>query len=228
VEDDPRMLDLLRRGLWERGHSVVTAITAQEGQELAEQHDFDIVVLDVGLPDRSGHTVALNLRRRPNPPAILMLTAQSDVDQVVSGLESGADDYVTKPFSFAELVARIGSASRRSRLTRAGEITFGDFILNLKRRCLLRDHVDLRLTRSEYLLLRELALHHGDVVPRRQLMQAVWGTAHVTQGALDTLVGVLRDKLDGAAASYIHTERGSGYALRRDPIRPCTEAESHD
>jgi DNA-binding response OmpR family regulator len=220
------MLDLLRRGLWERGHSVVTAPTAQEGQELAEQHDFDVVVLDVGLPDRSGHTVARNLRGRPNPPAILMLTAQSDLDQVVSGLESGADDYVTKPFSFSELVARIGSASRRSRLTRAGEIVFGDFVLNLKRRCLLRDHVDLHLTRSEYLLLRELALRHGDVVPRRQLMQAIWGTAHVTQGALDTLVGVLRDKLDGPATRYIHTERGSGYALLRDPILPRAEPEA--
>jgi DNA-binding response OmpR family regulator len=222
------MVDLLRRGLWERGHSVVTAVSAQEGQQLAEQHEFDVVVLDVGLPDRSGHTVAENLRRRPNPPAILMLTAQSDLDQVVSGLESGADDYVTKPFSFSELVARIGSASRRSRLSRAGEIVFGDFVLDLKRRCLTRDRVEIHLTRGEYLLLRELGLHHGDVVSRRQLMQAVWGTLHVTQGALDTLVGVLREKLDGASTGFIQTERGAGYALLRHPLRPAAEPTSHD
>ncbi len=221
------MVDLLRRGLWERGHSVVTALTAQEGQELSEQHEFDVVVLDVGLPDRSGYTVAQGLRERPNSPAILMLTAQSDLDQVVSGLEAGADDYVTKPFSFSELVARIGSASRRSRITRAGQIVFGDFVLDLKRRNLMRNHAEVHLTRSEYLLLRELGLHHGDVVPRRQLMQAVWGTLIVSQGALDTLVGALREKLDGSPNGFIHTERGSGYALRREPLSSSTEPAAH-
>jgi len=216
VEDDPRMVELLRRGLWERGHSIVTAATAQEGQELAGQHEFDVIVLDVGLPDRSGHTVAEYLRQKPNPPAILMLTAQSELEQVVSGLESGADDYITKPFSFAELVARIGSASRRSRVTRAGEVRFGEFVLDLKRRCLLRGVAEVQLTRSEYLLLRELALHQGEIVSRRQLMQAVWGTVHVTQGALDTLMGVVREKLDASRTELIHTERGAGYMLRRE------------
>jgi two-component system OmpR family response regulator len=153
-----------------------------------------------------------------------MLTAQSDLNQVISGLESGADDYLTKPFSFPELVARIGSASRRSRLTRAGEIAFGGFVLDLQHRKLLRNAAEVRLTRSEYLLLRELALHREDMVSRRQLMQAVWGTTQVAQGSLDTLMGVLREKLDATRNGLIHTERGVGYLLHRE--LPPEEAAS--
>jgi len=233
IEDDPRMVDVLRRGLWERGHSIVTATTAQEGEQLAAAHTFDVVLLDIGLPDRSGYTVAESLRQQQQPPAIVMLTAQSDLDQVVSGLESGADDYVTKPFSLPELCARIGSVSRRCRLSRAGEIAFGGFVLDLHRRKLLHGAAEVRLTRAEYLLLRELGLHRDDVVTRRQLMQAVWGTAQITQGALDTLMNCLREKLDSAHAGsssgagtssanqeeFIVTVRGSGYCLRGEGLR---------
>ena len=209
------MLELLRRGLWERGHSIVTATTAQEGQGLATAHEFDAIVLDVGLPDRSGYTVAEQLRQRPDRPAIVMLTALSEEDHVVSGLDSGADDYLTKPFSFPELAARIGAASRRARLSKAGEVCFGQFLLDLKRRRLTRECVEVHVTRSEYLLLRELALHQEDTVSRRQLMRAVWGNTQVAHGSLDTLMGALREKLDVAGTGLIQTVRGLGYSLRR-------------
>jgi DNA-binding response OmpR family regulator len=222
IEDDPRMVDLLRRGLWDHGHSVVTAATAQEGQDLADEHDFDAIVLDIGLPDRSGFTVAAHLSQRADRPAIVMLTALNEEDHIVSGLDIGADDYLTKPFSFAELLARLACASRRSSLHRAGEIPFCGFTLDLKQHRLLHNHTEVRLTRSEYLLLRELALYCGEVVPRRKLMEAVWGTTQVTQGALDTLMASLREKLhegqpEQHATDLVITLRGLGYMLLQEP-----------
>jgi DNA-binding response OmpR family regulator len=215
IEDDLRMLEVLRRGLWERGHSIVTATTAQEGQDLATAHEFDAIVLDIGLPDRSGYTIAEQLRQRPDRPAIVMLTALSEEDHVVSGLDSGADDYLTKPFSFPELTARIGSASRRARLSRSGEVHFGEFVLDLKQHRLMREYAEVHVTRNEYLLLRELALHQEDTVSRRQLMRVVWGNTQVAEGSLDTLMGALREKLDVPRTGLIQTMRGSGYCLRR-------------
>ena len=222
IEDDPRMADVLRRGLWERGHTIMAAATAAEGEQLAETHEFDAIVLDVGLPDRSGFSVAERLRGRPDRPAIVMLTSQREEDHIVAGLDSGADDYVTKPFSFSELIARIGSASRRSRFSKTGEIRFGGFLLDLQQHRLLHGSHEVHLTRSEFLLLRELALRCGEPVLRRQLIAAVWGTTQVTQGALDTLIGTLRDRLDAAGDSPIATLRGQGYMLQRGAAKAET------
>jgi DNA-binding response OmpR family regulator len=123
IEDDPRMVELLRTGLWEKGHSIVTATTAEEGQQLVDEKRFDAMVLDIGLPGRSGYTIAQHLRKRPNRPAIVMLTALNQEDYIVGGLNAGADDYVTKPFSFRELVARITSAVRRTRIAAADDFS---------------------------------------------------------------------------------------------------------
>jgi DNA-binding response OmpR family regulator len=221
IEDDPRMVELLRTGLWERGHSIVTATTAEEGQQLVDENNFDAIVLDIGLPGRSGYTIAQHLRDRPNRPAILMLTALNQEDHIVHGLDLGADDYLTKPFSFPELAARIHSAARRSRLANADHLAFGPFVLDTKKRRLLMDLSEIHITRSEYLLLRALTLHRGEVVPRRQLMQAVWGTTIVSHGALDTLVNTLRDKLNAGQPGFIATARGAGYSLA-DDVEPRT------
>jgi two-component system copper resistance phosphate regulon response regulator CusR len=213
IEDDLRMLELLRTGLWERGHSIVTAMTAQEGQQLADENNFDAIVLDIGLPDRSGYTVAQHLMKRANRPAIVMLTALNQEDSVVSGLNAGADDYLTKPFSFPELAARIASAARRSRIAASDQFCFGLFRLNIESSRLFCDGMEVRLTRNEYLLLRALALNYGEVVPRRKLAQAVWGGTAVSHGALDTLINTLRDKLHGEQPGLISTIRGIGYSL---------------
>jgi len=213
IEDDPRMVELLRTGLAERGHSIATAATAEEGQRLVDRQKFDAIVLDIGLPGRSGYAVAEHLRERPNRPAILMLTALNREDQVVSGLDAGADDYLTKPFSFPELVARIHSASRRARLAVADDLTFGPFVLDTKNRRLLRDRTPIHITRGEYLLLRALTVNRGEVVSRRQLMQAIWGTTIVSHGALDTLVNAVREKLNPGQPGLIVTIRGTGYSL---------------
>jgi DNA-binding response OmpR family regulator len=216
IEDDPRMLELLRAGLWERGHSIVTAATAEEGQQLIDENTFDAIVLDIWLPGRSGYTIVQHLRDRPNRPAVLMLTALNQENQIVLGLDIGADDYLTKPFSFPELSARIHSAARRARVANADNFVFGPFILDTKKRRLVKDLREVHITRSEYLLLRFLTLHRGEVVPRRQLMQAVWGTTIVSHGALDTLVNTLREKLNAEQPGLITTVRGIGYCLADD------------
>jgi len=223
IEDDPRMVELLRTGLWERGHSIVTATTAEEGRQLVDENSFDAIVLDIGLPGRSGYTVAEHLRERPNRPAIVMLTALNQEDQVVRGLDTGADDYLTKPFSFPELVARIHSAARRTRSAVANDFSFGPFHLDLGKRRLFCDRTEIRITRSEYLLLRALVLNRGEVVTRRQLIQAVWETTILSHGALDTLVNTLREKLNAGQPGLIATVRGVGYSLVED-AEPRAEA----
>jgi DNA-binding response OmpR family regulator len=145
-----------------------------------------------------------------------MLTALNQEDQIVCGLDAGADDYITKPFSFPELVARIHSAARRTRIASADNFSFGPFRLDAANRRLFCDHIEVHITRSEYLLLRALALNRGDVVSRRKLMQAVWGSTIATSGALDTLVNTLREKLSAGHPDLITTVRRSGYTLVAD------------
>jgi DNA-binding response OmpR family regulator len=207
------MAELLHKGLWERGHSTVTATTAEQGQQLVDTEKFDAIVLDIGLPDRSGITIAQHLRARPNRPAIVMLTALNQEDNVVCGLDAGADDYLTKPFSFPELVARIGSAARRARMAAANDFCFGPFRLDTEKRCLVCNRTEVHITRSEYLLLCALARDRGEVVSRRQLMKAIWSTTIVSHGALDTLVNTLREKLHAKQPGLISTARGIGYLL---------------
>jgi DNA-binding response OmpR family regulator len=216
IEDDLRMVELLRTGLCEHGHSIVTATTAEQGQQLVDSEVFDAIVLDIGLPGRSGYTIAQHLRTRPNRPAIVMLTALNQEDNIVCGLDAGADDYLTKPFSFPELIARLGSAARRARIAATDDFCFGPFRLDTANRRLLCNRIEIHITRSEYLLLRSLALHRGEVVPRRQLMQAVWGTTIISHGALDTLVNTLREKLNAEQLGLITTARGLGYTLVED------------
>ena len=216
IEDDLRMVELLRTGLWEHGHTIVTATTAEQGQQLVDAENFDAIVLDIGLPGRSGYTIAQHLRSRPNRPAIVMLTALNQEDQVVCGLDAGADDYLTKPFSLPELLARIGSAARRARIAATDDFCFGPFRLDTRLRRLLCNRVEVHITRSEYLLLRALAIDRGEVISRRQLMQAVWGTTIISHGALDTLVNTLREKLNVKQHGLISTARGIGYSMVED------------
>jgi len=213
IEDDTRMVELLRDGLCEKGHNVLTAASAEEGKLLLDKNNFDAIVLDIGLPGQSGYTIVQMLRQRTDRPAIIMLTALDQEDNIVTGLDAGADDYITKPFSFPELAARIVSAVRRTRITSTNDFSFGPFQLDIKKRRLLCRDTEVHITRSEYLLLRVLVHHRGEMVSRRQLMQAVWGTTAVSHGALDTLVNALRIKLNDELPGLIATSRGVGYSM---------------
>jgi DNA-binding response OmpR family regulator len=216
IEDEIRMLELLRKGLYEAGHTVMTASDGDAGLELALTHEFDAMVLDIGLPGRSGYSIIEHLRHRPKRPAIVVLTALNREDNIVYGLDAGADDYLTKPFSFPELVARIASAARRTRFANADHFSFGPFRLDVSKHRLFCGYTEIHITRGEYLLLRALALHRGEVVSRRKLMQAVWGATSISHGALDTLVNTVREKLNAEKYGLIATVRGIGYSLVDD------------
>jgi DNA-binding response OmpR family regulator len=214
VEDDQRMLDLLCRGLRDFGHTAMPASEGDAGFELAMIMDFDVIVLDVCLPKRDGCEIAQTLRAKNKGVPILMLTARDAEDDIIRGLESGADDYLLKPFSFAELLVRLHTLVR----TNKKQIDRRGLYLDAARFLASRGDVPIQLTRSEFLLLGVLHQKAGLVVSRQAMIDAVWRYPHMTKAnALDVLVNALRTKLDGPFAhKMIETIRGVGYRLRPD------------
>jgi DNA-binding response OmpR family regulator len=216
IEDEPRMLDLLRRGLEEHDCLVLTAPDGLSGLELASTCDFDAILLDVGLPHRDGYEVVRMLRERARTTPVLMLTARDGEDDIIRGLELGADDYMTKPFSFPELVARLQSITRSRREDMSARLEVGDLVIDPMHRSVKRKDKPISLTRSEFSLLVTLIRSAGRCVPRHALMESVWGSdTAVGAGALDVLVSSLRSKIDAPNhGKVIGTVRGEGYILR--------------
>ncbi len=216
IEDDERMRDLLCRGLREAGHAAMPAPDGRVGLDLALEFDFDAVVLDIGLPFRDGFALARSLRAQCRAAPILMLTARDAEEDVLRGFDAGADDYLTKPFSFRELLARLQSLARRAaRRDAAAELT-----LDGARLAAVRDGQSIPLSRAEYLLLACLMENMGAVTPRERLVEVVWGGERaVSPNALDVLVNALRGKLEaGGEARAIATVRGLGYRLQTTRI----------
>lgn len=211
IEDDSRMLDLLCKGLRELGHTAMPASDGESGLDLALNHDFDAIILDLGLPVRDGIQIVVTLRAQNRHTPILIVTARDAEDDIIRGLESGADHYLVKPFSFPELLARLNGLTRTP--ARANfESPIG---LNPVRLTALRDNKIIQLTRSEYLLLSTLSHHAGKTVSRQLLTESIWGDAQVDPNTLDVLVNSLRGKFDSPyEAKRILTIRGAGYALQ--------------
>jgi DNA-binding response OmpR family regulator len=216
IEDELSMATLLRQGLEEEGHSVVLARDGAEGLGVARDGEFDVVILDLMLPKLDGLSVARLLRDERNQTPILMLTAKDASRDIVEGLDTGADDYLTKPFSFDELLARLRAVTRRGAGGRSACLQVADLSLNPATRVVLRGGQKLNLTRTEYGLLELLLRRPGRVVPRESIIQAVWGfDSDVEDNTLDVFVSQLRRKVDKPGlARLIHTERGFGYCLR--------------
>jgi DNA-binding response OmpR family regulator len=218
VEDEPRMLELLRRGLTEEGHNVVCAADGSEGWELARAYEFDAVVLDVMLPKMNGFELAKKLRQRQIATPVLMLTAKDSVPDIVRGLDAGADDYLTKPFSFSELLARLRAVRRRATSRSHNRVQVGDLILDPESRDVSRAGASISLTRTEYSLLERLMYRAGKVVPRRTLIESVWGfDREIEENTLDAFVRLLRQKVDREGMPrLILTVRGVGYMIREE------------
>jgi len=218
IEDEPRMLELLRKGLYEHGFTVMTAGDGETGLEIAAAHELDAIVLDIGLPKLDGYGVVKALRARECSTPVLILTARDAEDDIIRGLDLGADDYLTKPFSFPELVARLQSITRHRRKVKDGTIEAGEVVIDLTRHAVTRNRVSIDLTRQEFQLLMCLARQAGQCVPRQVLVQCVWGADHaVGATALDVLVNSLRAKIDSPhGTKLIETVRGSGYILKLD------------
>ena len=218
VEDETRMADLLRKGLTEEGHTATCASDGVEGLELASSYEFDVIILDVMMPKLSGYEMAKRLRAAKIKTPILMLTAKDAVPDVVKGLDVGADDYMTKPFSFEELVARLRAVKRRVLATEETNLRVADLMLDPASREVLRGESRVSLTRTEYNLLERLMFRAGKVVSRRSLIEAVWGfDREIEENTLDAFMHLLRNKIDAPGrAKLIHTVRGVGYMIRSD------------
>ena len=218
IEDEPRMLALLCKGLSEHGHGVMIASDGAEGLKLTLDHEFDVVLLDVGLPDLSGYDVAQVLRERNCQAGILMLTAYNKEDEIVRGLNLGADDYLTKPFSFPELLARLRAITRPSPEPAPTAIVVEDMVVDMLQHKATRQGHGIDLTRTEFLLLELLAQNSPRVVSRSSLIAGIWGgPKEVTPGALDVLVNSLRGKIDACfTTKLLQTVRGAGYLLKAE------------
>ncbi len=218
IEDEKRMVELLRKGLEEEGHSVVCAKDGVEGWELCKTYTFDMIILDVMMPRMDGHELARRLRTERIPTPILMLTAKDSLHDIVRGLDLGADDYLTKPFAFDELLARLRAVKRRAKVPQPTTLQLADLVLDPATREVSRAGVRLALTRTEYGLLERLMDRAGRVVPRHYLIESVWGFDRVIEGnTLDVFVRSLRSKVDGAGRRrLIHTVRGVGYMLKAE------------
>ncbi len=219
VEDEPRMLELLRRGLTEEGHNVTCASDGSHGWELAQAYEFDVVVLDVMLPKMNGFELARRLRKERITTPVLMLTAKDSVPDIVRGLDAGADDYLTKPFSFNELMARLRAIQRRATSRPENRLKVGDLILDPESREVSRAGIPISLTRTEYSLLERLIYRAGKVVPRHTLIESVWGfDREIEDNTLDAFVRLLRQKVDREGMpKLILTVRGIGYMIREEP-----------
>ncbi len=218
IEDEPGMAGALAQGLEDESYNVLTAEDGQKGLELARAAPFDLIVLDLMLPKLDGFQVARQLRQEGNQTPILVLTARDDVKDMVRALDLGADDYLTKPFSFEEFLARVRAVSRRGPIPSQVVLRVSDLAINTATREVTRSGRNIDLTAKEYKLLELLARQSPRVLSRDAILDSVWGFgAEVTPNNLEAFVRLLRSKLELAGESkLIRTVRGVGYSLRAE------------
>ena len=216
VDDDRRLCSVVKRGLVEEGYAVDAAYDGEDGQYLAETNPYDLIILDIMMPIRDGLQVCRDLRsRRVNSP-ILMLTARDAISDRVTGLDSGADDYLVKPFAFSELLARVRALLRREGTPRSVQITVGDLVLNTLTREVQRGDRTVNLTTKEYVILEYMMRHPNYVLTRTMIEEHDWDYSFdSTSNLVDVYVRRLRAKLgDQGKNELIETVRGAGYRLR--------------
>ena len=216
VEDEPRMLELLSRGLGEEGHVVMCAADGATGLELARVYHFDVIVLDIMMPKMDGFQMTRHMRAEKIKTPVLMLTAKDAVPDIVRGLDLGADDYLTKPFSFDELVARLRAVKRRLHQVGSPTLQVADLILDPAAHAVMRGGTAIPLSRTEYGILERLMFRSGKVCQRHMLIESVWGhDREIEDNTLDAFMHLLRTKIDRPGQpKLIHTLRGVGYMIR--------------
>ncbi|MCB9854487.1 MAG: response regulator transcription factor [Phycisphaerales bacterium] len=220
IEDNPKVSSMLERGLVEQGFSIVLVGTGYDGEEKATSESFDVIILDVMLPDLDGLSVCRNIRQAGVTTPILMLTALSDTSDKVSGLNAGADDYLVKPFEYDELIARINALFRRSDATAATVLTHHDVSMDLARRTVVRQGKSLNLSNKEFMLLQYFIRNPDRVLSRTAIADKVWNLDLADDSnVIDVCVSTLRRKVDKPFdPPLIHTVVGAGYLFGADGI----------
>ena len=222
AEDDGQLRSSISRGLREASYQVDEAATGPETLTLAAANDYDAIILDVLLPGKNGIVVCQALRERGSRVPILMLTALDGVEQRIAGLDSGADDYLTKPFDFGELLARLRAATRRGGDVVPAQLVVGDLVIDTLRHAVRRDRREIGLTAKEFAFLVYLARNAGRVVTRAEIMTNVWDDARNSfSNIIDVYAARLRRKIDdGEKVALLTTLRGTGFRLEGQP-RPA-------
>jgi DNA-binding response OmpR family regulator len=220
VEDESRLAALLRKGLEREGYAVALAGDGPEAVDLGQALDWDVIILDVMLPRFDGYEVARRLRSAAVSTPILMLTARDSNLDIVRGLDCGADDYLTKPFAFDVLLARLRALARRAPAVQPARLRVADLLLDPASREVFRGGATIKLTKTEFGLLEFLMRHPGQVITRKTLIEAVWGfEGDIESNTLDAFIGLLRRKIDRRGSpKLIHTVRGVGYCVREGPL----------
>jgi DNA-binding response OmpR family regulator len=222
VEDEPSLLALLRKGFAELNYSVSVAMDGTMALTMLSKHSFDVVILDIMLPDINGLEICRRIRASKNYVPILMLTALSSNENIITGLDTGADDYVTKPFKFSELDARVRALMRRASSSnhQINVIEVGDLALDRVSKSVSRARQTIKLTAMEFKLLEYLARHKGIIVSRNQLLENVWEIRFdMNTNVVDVYINYLRKKIDKPFdEKLIHTIKGLGYVLKREDV----------
>lgn len=215
IEDERSMAELLRKGLEDQHYAVTVAFNGVDGFDYANEGDFSAIILDVILPGIDGYSVAQRLRSTGNQTPIIMLTARDGLDDVITGLDAGAEDYLTKPFSFVELLARLRALVRRGAKPLPPILQLEDLSLDTKLQEVSRGGVLASLTKTEYALLEVLMQNVGHVVLRSEIIKRVWGRQDsIEQSSLDVYIKSLRAKIDADPdTKLIFTVRGFGYKI---------------
>jgi len=220
VEDEKKIADFIKRGLKEEGYAVDSAYDGEQGLFLAKTSDYDLILLDLMLPKLDGHGLFKAIRKDKILTPVIMLTAKDAVKDKVTGLDSGADDYITKPFAFEELLARIRAVLRKKEGVGSSVLKVDDLELDLTAHKATRSGKEIELTSKEYSLLEYLMRNAGSIVTRTMISEHVWDINFDTfTNVIDVYINYLRNKIDtGHKNKLIHTIRGRGYVLQIDKI----------
>lgn len=216
VEDEKSLADIVKKGLEEEGYAVDIAYTGEDGLFMAENDPSDLIILDIMLPVVDGMTILKRIRKAGIKTPVLMLTAKDTVMDKVSGLDSGADDYLTKPFSFEELLARIRALLRRDSGVKSSAIEIGDLVIDMATHEVKREGKTILLSAKEYTLLEYMAINKNKVLSRTSLTEHLYDhDFDLDSNVIDVFINRIRNKIDrGFDKKLIHTVRGAGYILK--------------
>ncbi|NTU46636.1 response regulator transcription factor [Candidatus Roizmanbacteria bacterium] len=221
VEDEHKIANSIKKGLEQERYTVDVSYAGDSGFDLAVTEDYDLIILDILLPEMNGIEVCTELRKRSIHTPILMLTAKGQIHEKVEGFNAGADDYITKPFAFEELLARIKAITRRPKQTVVSVYTVDNLTVNPQTYQVMRGTSPISLSHKEYILLEYMVRHKNTVLSKEQIIQHSWDyEADILPNTVEVYIGYLRNKIDKPFPSQkpvIHTVRGFGYKISADP-----------